>query len=143
MDDLAEIQTIENAWRPLTAVEKTRAEYYLGVASRKIRRRWKDVDDRIASAGDALTAEDVEDVVVQMVIPAIDILPVRGAKSFSVGMGPMSRSATLDRSSPDPLELEQWMIDVFENPAAALPLGSFPVASSSDHLFIESEGRYS
>lgn len=143
-EDLGKVETIESAWRPLKPIEKSRAEYYLGVASRKIRRRWADVDARIADPSDKLTADDVEDVIVQMVIPAVDVAPVRGAKSFTIGMGPMSRSATLDRTSADPLVFEQWMIDVFAPVSdGALPRGSFPAAPNDDHMFITPEGRYS
>lgn len=142
MADLAEVATVEQAWRPLTPVEKSRALYYLGMASRKIRRRWPNVDARIADPADALDAEDVADVVVQMVLPAIQVLPVRGAKSFSEGSGPFSRSATLEQTSADPLEIEDWMVDVFEPRAKVLPLGSFPAAPDSSSLFIVKEGAY-
>lgn len=141
-DELADIETIEKAWRPLTAVEKSRAEYYLGMASRKIRRRWKDVDDRILDDGDYLTAEDVADVVVQMVLPTVQVLPVRGARSFSEGVGSMSRSATLERTSADPLVIEDWMVEVFEKIATALPLGSFPAAPDDTAVFFTKEGKY-
>jgi len=135
MADLATIENVEAAWRPLAGVVRTRAEYYLGAASRRIRRRWKDVDERIAAQ--TLDAEDVSDVVVQMVLNAVDGPPVRGAKSFSEGTGPYSRSATLATTKTDPLEFEDWMIDVFEGSAAtATPQGHFPPSGRYEHAFI-------
>jgi hypothetical protein len=139
--DLAEIATIEKAWRPLNSVEKPRAEYYLGVASRAIRRRWPDVDQRISNPDDYLGAEDVADVVVQMVLSAVDRPPVRGAKSFSEGVGPMSRSATLLAGSTNPSEIEGWMVEVFEGRSAALPVFHSPPSGRYEGLFIWPEGR--
>lgn len=139
--DLATIPTIEQAWRPLTSVEKPRAEYYLGSASRAIRRRWPDVDQRIANPEDYLTADDVADVVVQMVLSAVDRPPVRGAKSFSEGVGPMSRSATLLAGSTNPTEIEGWMVEVFEGRSAALPVFHAPPSGRYEGLFVWPEGR--
>ncbi|QSZ49406.1 Gp19/Gp15/Gp42 family protein [Arthrobacter sp. D5-1] len=140
-DDLADIPTIEKAWRPLNTAEKPKAEYYLGMASRAIRRRWPDVDQRIANDADRLTAEDVSDVVVQMVLSAVDRPPVRGAKSFSEGVGPMSRSATLLAGSTNPSEIEAWMAEVFEGRSIALPVFHSPPSGNYEGLFIWPEGR--
>lgn len=140
MPDLAEIETVEAAWRPLTPAETSRATYYLGSASRKIRRRWPDVDSRIAAG--TLAAEDVSDVVVQLVLGAVDVVPIRGAKSFSEGAGPMSRSATLaGSSSTDPLVLEDWMVEVFEGSSTAKPLSSMPPSGRYEDIFIWPEER--
>lgn len=139
--DLATIPTIEQAWRPLTPVEKPRAEYYLGSASRAIRRRWPDVDQRVNNPDDYLTADDVADVVVQMVLSAVDVPPVRGAKSFSEGVGPMSRSATLLAGSTNPTEIQGWMVEVFEGRSAALPVFHSPPSGRYEGLFIWPEGR--
>ncbi|KRE72588.1 Gp19/Gp15/Gp42 family protein [Arthrobacter sp. Soil762] len=139
MADLAQIDTVAAAWRPLTSAEATRATYYLGSASRKIRRHWPDVDSRIAAG--TLAAEDVSDVVVQMVLGAVDVVPVRGAKSFSEGVGPMSRSATLAGASTDPLVLEDWMVAVFEGRSTALPQSSMPPSGNYEGIFVWPEGR--
>lgn len=139
MVDLAQPEAVVAAWRPLTSVELARVEYYLGAASRKIRRRWPDVDSRIAAG--TLTADDVSDVVVQMVLGAVDVGPVRGAKSFSEGVGPMSRSATLAGASTDPLVLEDWMVKVFEVSSTALPQSSMPPSGNYEDIFIWPEGR--
>ncbi|MCO4256507.1 Gp19/Gp15/Gp42 family protein [Pseudarthrobacter cellobiosi] len=139
MADLAQIETVAAAWRPLTSVEVPRATYYLAAASRKIRRRWPDVDSRIAAG--TLTEEDVSDVVVQMVLGAVDVVPVRGAKSFSEGVGPMSRSATLAGASSDPLVLEDWMVAVFEGSSTALPQSSMPPSGNYEGIFIWLEGK--
>jgi hypothetical protein len=139
MADLAQIEAVVKAWRPLTSVELPRVTYYLGSASRKIRRRWRDVDDRIAAG--TLTADDVSDVVVQMVLGAVDVGPIRGAKSFSEGVGPMSRSATLAGASTDPLVLEDWMVEVFEGSSTTRPVASFPPSGNYESQFIWPEGR--
>lgn len=137
--DLAQLSTVESAWRPLRAVERPRAEYYLAAASRAIRRRWKDVDQRISDG--TLAQEDVSDVVVQLVITAVDAPPVRNAKSFSEGVGPMSRSATLVGASTDPLAIEDWMVAVFEGSSTAEPVSSMPPSGNYEGLFIWPEGR--
>ncbi|MFJ4168496.1 Gp19/Gp15/Gp42 family protein [Paenarthrobacter sp. NPDC089714] len=140
-EDLAELETLEQAWRPLTAAERPRAEYYLGMASRAIRRRWQDVDQRITNPDDRLTAEDVSDVVVQMVLSAVDGPPVRGAKSFSESVGPMSRSATLQAGSTNPANIEDWMVEVIEGRRTALPQFHAPPSGRYENLFEWPEGR--
>lgn len=139
MADFAEIESIEAAWRPLTTAEKTRAQYYLGMASRRIRRRWPDVDDRLASG--KLDSDDVSDVVVELVLGAIGGPPIRGAKSFSEGVGPMSRSATLTEARTDPLFLEEWMVAVFEGATSTRPVFSMPPSGRYEDLFVWKEGR--
>ncbi len=139
MADFAELESIEAAWRPLTAAERTRAEYYLRKASRRIRRRWPDVDDRLGSG--LLDPDDVSEVVVELVLGAIGGPPVRGAKSFSEGVGPMSRSATLAVGRTDPLFIEDWMVAVFEGNKTPGPVFSMPPSGRYDDLFEWSEGR--
>jgi hypothetical protein len=140
MSDLATPDVLEKAWRPLTAAERPRAEYYLSKASRRIRRRWPDVDDRMAAQ--TLDSEDVEDVIVQMVLAVLDGPPIRGAKSFSEGVGPMSRSATFIAGGPDPLVIEEWMVEVFEGrQTTAEPVGSFPPAGTNKPACSWTEGR--
>lgn len=137
--DLAQLTTVESAWRPLSTVERPRAEYYLAAASRAIRRRWPNVDKRIID-GD-LNEDDVSDVVVQLVISAVDAPPIRNAKSFSEGVGPMSRSATLVGASTDPLVIEDWMVAVFEGSSTPEPVSSMPASGNYEGLFIWPEGR--
>lgn len=140
MVDLAVIDALELAWRPLKQAERPKADYYLGAASRRIRRRWPDVDNRISNPADRLTDDDVSDVVIQMVVGALDTPSVRGAKSFSEGVGPMSRSATLVGASTDPLVIEDWMVAVFEGESAAGPVFSMPPSGRYEDLFIWPEG---
>ncbi|QOT16484.1 hypothetical protein [Paenarthrobacter sp. YJN-5] len=140
-NDLADLGTLEKAWRPLTAAERPKAEYYVGMASRAIRRRWQDIDLRITNPGDRLTHEDVADVVVQMVLSAVDGPPVRGAKSFSESVGPMSRTATLLAGSTNPANIEDWMVEVIEGRSAALPQFHAPPSGRYENLFEWQEGR--
>lgn len=142
MVDLAVIDALELAWRPLRTAERPKADYYLGAASRRIRRRWPDVDSRISNPADRLTDDDVSDVVIQMVVGALDTPSVRGAKSFSEGVGPMSRSATLAAASTDPLVIEDWMVEVFEGGAIVRPAGSFPRSANYDSISVWPEGSY-
>ncbi|MFM9430056.1 Gp19/Gp15/Gp42 family protein [Arthrobacter sp. MP_2.3] len=139
-DALAQIPHLEKAWRALTAAEQPRAEYYLGFASRLIRRRWKDVDERI-SAG-TLDAEDVQDVVVHMVLGIIDGAPVRRAKSWSETRGPLSQSVTLESGKTDLITIEDWMIEVFLTAQTGGPAGSFPPSGRYENIFHWPEGRY-
>lgn len=137
--DLAEITTIEKAWRPLNSAEKPRAEYYLGAVSRQIRRRWRDVDQRLA-AGE-LDADDVSDVVVQLVIAAVDVPAAsRKAKSWSESAGIVSKSVSLAGGKDELFEFEQWMIEIFEPAITALPQFSSPPSGNYEALFIWPEG---
>lgn len=140
MSDLASTDELEKAWRALTAEERPRAEYYLGFSSRLIRRRWSDVDDRIA-AGD-LDAEDVQDVVVHMVLGIVDGAPVRRAKSWSETRGPLSQSVTLESGKADLITLEDWMVEVFQHPQPVGPVGSFPPSGRYEPVFHWPEGTY-
>lgn len=140
MADLAEVSIVEQAWRPLTAAERTKAEYWIGRASRRIRSRWRDVDDRLAAG--TLDAAEVQDVAVEMVLAVLGGPPIRGAKSFSEGVGPMSRSATLVGASADPLVIEDWMVEVFEGRTTTRPSGSFPLSGNYDRISIWPEGSY-
>ncbi|PFG19870.1 hypothetical protein [Serinibacter salmoneus] len=130
--DFATKDDIVNAWRPLSAGEERRADYWLEVASRRIRNRWPDVDARLAlPVGDprALAEFDVRDVVVPLVIEVLGGPPVPHATSFSITSGVESRSVTLAKSGPADLALfEPWMVEVFEGKAdpAPQPSGRFP-----------------
>lgn len=127
MADLATVDDVEAAWRSLTDSETTRATYLLGRVSRRIRRRWADVDDRITS-GD-LAEADVIDVVVDMVIAVMGGPPVRGARSWQVTSGSESRAVTLGSDAVDAMEFESWMVEVFEGRGAHPgPVGCFPPA---------------
>ncbi|GAA3405049.1 Gp19/Gp15/Gp42 family protein [Pseudarthrobacter polychromogenes] len=139
-EPLAEVADLEKAWRALTVEERPRAEYYLGFSSRLIRRRWSNVDARLA-AGD-LATEDVADVVVHMVLGIIDGAPVRGAKSWSETRGPLSQSVTLESGKSDLITLQDWMIEVFVPKQAAVPVGSFPPSGQYEPVFHWKEGSY-
>ena len=137
MTDLATVDQIAAAWRPLSEVEKARAGYYLGRASRLIRRTYPDVDKRIADQGDRLTADDVADVVIALVMSIVP-KPVEGARSWQQSAGPFSESVTLPAASADlPMTLEQWMRNVFAVAGSASPgpVGVFPPAPAFDRLF--------
>lgn len=59
--DLSTLQKLEDRWHPVTGQEQTNASALIGMASRILRVRVKDIDDRIAF-GD-LDADLVADVV--------------------------------------------------------------------------------
>lgn len=140
MSDLATPDVLEQAWRPLTAAEQTKAQYWIARASRRLRSRWRNLDDRVAAG--TLDAAEVQDVVVEMVLAVLGGPPIRGAKSFSEGVGPMSRSATLVGASTDPLVIEDWMVQVFEGRSSTAPVGSFPRSGNYDGISIWPEGSY-
>lgn len=134
--DLAYADDVAKAWRPLTTVERGRAEYYIGQASRLIRRRWPNVDVRIEDPTDPLTDADASDVVVALVLSVIPSA-VPGARSWSTTTGPFSHSVTLPAAQDArPMALLAWMIDVFEVVVIApnLPKHSFP-APASESVF--------
>lgn len=121
MADLATVEQLELAWRTLTPTEKSRAEWWIGAASRRIRRKWKDVDERIAAG--TLNAEDVSDVVVDLVITVLPTLENAGQKSWSVQAGAEAKSVTLESGRlEDRLEFKDWMIDIFDGGASQMAL---------------------
>ncbi|MHA7145446.1 hypothetical protein ACX80U_12085 [Arthrobacter sp. TmT3-37] len=142
MTDLAQVTDLEKAWRTLASFEKPRAEYYLGFASRRIRQRWADVDQRLALAvGDPrrLDPDDVRDVAVHLVLGVIDGPTMRGVKSFSESSGSMARSVTLEAGKQHLIAFEDWMVQIFEpsaSPAAPRgPRGHFPKSRGYGGLF--------
>ena len=69
-DPYASVTDLEQAWRPLSDTEKTRATYLLGKASRQLRAEAPDLDARTLLAPDDpdyLDRELVKDVVCAMV----------------------------------------------------------------------------
>ena len=127
MADFATVQDLGKAWRPLSDEESTRAIYWLEVASRRVRRRWPDVDDRITTG--TLDPLDVRDVVARLVLDVLDGPPVSGARSWSEASGSESRSVTLATpGGTDEALFAPWMVATFESTAATtpVPLGSFP-----------------
>lgn len=140
MTALATTADLEKAWRPLQSAEKPRAEYYIGVASRRLRRRWPDVDGRLTAS--LLAKDDVTDVVVHMVLGVLDSAPARGAKSWSQTSGPFSQSVTLEAGRTDLITIEPWMAEVFDGPPPeALPQGEFPASGFYEGLFERRRGR--
>ena len=144
--DFASTTDVTNAWRPLNTQEATRATYWLEVASRRLRNRWPDVDDRIADPADKLKKFDVRDVVVALVVEVLGGPPVPNARSWQeqAGSGTESRSraVTLGTAAPnDPNVWASWMVELFEGPAeGALPRGSFPTPANYDNVFGWKEG---
>lgn len=126
MADLAQVSDVVAAWRPLTTDETTRATYLLERASRKVRRRWPDVDDRITAS--TLDADDVAEVVVALVVSVLNGPPVPGAKSWSVSSGSESRSVTLAELVRAMVFTDE-MVEIFEGPTTGrVPVGDFPAA---------------
>lgn len=124
MGDYAIAADVANLWRPLTSAEAARAEYLIGAASRRVRRRFPDVDARIVAG--TLSWEDVQDVVASLVILALGGAPVPGARSWSVASGAESRSVTLgsgggSRGNPLEFVFEQWMLDILAGESVATP----------------------
>lgn len=101
---------LEEVWRPLTTEEEARADALLARASRMIRRRWSNVDDRIAS-GD-LDVEEVSDVVLEMVQVAMTA-PLPGAESTNEQAGPFAFG--IKYANPNArLYFSKWMLELFD-----------------------------
>lgn len=109
MVDYASSDDVQAGWRPLTSAEHERATTLIGRASRKIRQRWPDVDARIASG--SLNADDVRDVVAEMVQVAMTQTP--GVSQTSEGAGPFSQGVTYTNPNSR-LYLTDDMAAVFE-----------------------------
>ncbi len=126
-ENLAEVSDVEQAWRPLTKKDqRDRAAYLVGLASRKVRREYRDVDDRIASA--QLAVQDVKDVIVGLVLQALPLSPHPGARTWQVSSGAESRSITLGEASSDPnaMRFTDWMLDILDaSPSSGGPLPAF------------------
>lgn len=142
MAELATKDELASAWRPIREKEQERADYWLGAASRRIRRRWRDVDARIASG--SLDRADVADVVVHMVMRVMAGPASPDAKAWSVSAGSESQSITQGSARGDDLlTIEEWMVDVFESitAATALPTFSAPPSGRYENLFQWKEER--
>lgn len=144
MADLATSTDLAKAWRPIRTGEEDRVEYWLGAASRRIRRRWRDVEDRITAG--TLDAADVSDVVVHMVMRVMAGPATPDAKSWAVAAGSESQSVALDKGRGDDLlTIEDWMVDVFEAteaPATPGPIFSAPPSGRYENLFQWKEERW-
>lgn len=90
MAALATTTDVEDVWRPLSDAEITVATALLRVASRVVRARFPDVDDRIAAGN--LDAQDVADVVALMVKRAMLSPAADGVESQAQTAGPFSVS---------------------------------------------------
>ena len=137
MGTFADVADVEKAWRPLSDVEKARAEYYIGRAERLILRRFPNAKKRVDDEDDTLTREDVVDVVVALVL-AIVPKPVADARSWQQTAGPFTETVTLPAASAStPMRLEDWMIDVFirVSETAPAPQGAFPPPGPYDRVF--------
>lgn len=131
---------VGNAWRPLTPAEETRAEYLIGMAVRQLRRRWKDLDARLAAG--TLDREDLRDVIAWMVIPVLGGPPLPGAKSWRVAAGSESQQVDMGAGNANPdrlMVIAQWMVEIFDGPQAAAPGPQFhaPPAGCYERLFPE------
>lgn len=129
---------IGNAWRPLTPAETTRAEYLIGMAIRQLRRRWKDLDDRVIAGN--LDREDLRDVIAWMVIPVLGGPPLPGAKSWRVAAGSESQQVDMGAGNANPARLmviAEWMVEIFDGPPATAPGPQFhaPPAGRYERLF--------
>lgn len=137
MADFATVTDVANLWRPLSSEETTRATTLLGMASRRVRRDFPDIDARILAG--TVDADDVRDVVASLVLPALGGPPVPGARSWSVASGAESRSVSLSSGSTtaDVFEYLGWMLDIL-NPGrsrTAIPVAHMPAGGGVSRLF--------
>jgi hypothetical protein len=109
---------VEVAWRPLSNEELSRASALIDRASRKIRRRWADVDDRIEA--ETLDALAVADVVAEMVQVAMTQTP--GVSQTNEGAGPFSQAVTYTNPNSR-LYFTDDMIEVFEGRSLGSKMG--------------------
>jgi arginine deiminase len=86
------VADLEARWRPLTPAERVRAETLLGVASRRVRRKFGTIDARIASG--ALDPLDVVDVVCDVVKRVLMVGDREAVRQESETTGPFSKSQT-------------------------------------------------
>lgn len=99
MDPFADPSDIAPVWRPLTDAEMVNAYARIDQASRLVRRKVREVtgnslDDLITA--ELLTADDVRDVVTEMVLRTFTLDAY--VKQQSVAVDDASRSSTVDSS---------------------------------------------
>jgi hypothetical protein len=83
---------VEDRWRELSATERDLADTLAQDASRRIRRRWKTVDARIAAG--TLDPDDVRMVVAGVVKRAMLNSAAEGVSTMTDSGGPFSKSVT-------------------------------------------------
>lgn len=142
---LASPGDIASAWHPLSPEEQTRSVHWIEVASRRIRRRWPDVDERMALADEAdarwIDPAAVCDVVVTLVVEVLGGPDVPHARAMSIGSGSENRSVQLDRTGAMELPaFSGWMVEVFEGlTEQAVAAGHFPRPLPLNHAFVTKE----
>lgn len=92
-EPFATVEDLEEAWRPLTPAEATRADKLIQYASRILRQRISGIDERIAAG--TLSALDAEMVVVAMVKRAMINTALEGVESQSQTAGPFAQTTKL------------------------------------------------
>lgn len=99
MEPFATPGDVEAIWRPLTDAEQTIADARIESASRLVRRKVREatgtaLDDMITAG--SLTADDVKDVVVEMVLRTFQLSGY--VRQGSVAVDDASKSNTIDSS---------------------------------------------
>lgn len=108
----ASVDDLEAGWRVLTDEESVRASVLLDRASRMVRRRWSDIDDRISSG--RLEPEDVGDIICAMVKSAM-LGPEIPIESESSTTGPFQVNRKFANPTGD-LYFAKWMVDALTPP---------------------------
>lgn len=106
----ATVDRLEEEWRPFTEAERARASSLLTKASRMCRRRWPNLDARIASG--EITKDDVADVVTAMVKSAM-VGPEIAVESETNTTGPFSTTRKYANPTGD-LYFAKWMLDALD-----------------------------
>ncbi len=125
-------EDVQKAWRPLRNSEPDRAEYWIDVAARRVRRRWPDVDARMALAAEDprhLSEKDVMHLVVVLVVEVLGGPVVPRARSWSKTHGETVEAVTLESAGPfDGALWAPWMVELFEGSPSVpnVPVFSFP-----------------
>jgi hypothetical protein len=121
MADLATVSDVVARWRPLSTAEVNLATILVGDASRMIRRRWSDIDTRIAADPTGIGL-DVKIVIAAMVRRSMMNRDDEGVKSKSSTTGPFSESVELTNPNNNlylsDAEIEMLDVDGFEPPKA-------------------------
>lgn len=111
--DFATLSELEESWRPLSDVEKVRAQALLSAASRWIQRKKPDLSE---------FDEDAKLVCIEVVKAAMQNPELAGHSSYSKSIGPWSRSGTLTAAAADAaLVFLPWMRELLGISNSPLP----------------------
>ena len=130
MEPFATPGDVEAIWRPLSDAEVVNALARIDSASRLVRRKVREATggtlDDLITAG-TLTADDVKDVVVEMVLRTFKLTQYTRQGSVSVDDGSISNTIDSSVSGKGGIYLLDYELDTLIGTAATVSGGAFEI----------------